>query len=77
MGISALPIHAGRRSEEMEELHQTLRHYGLEAHMPLAVKEVLKGIAALKLGQPSETGERTWNLMETLESLQKNGFLQK
>ena len=73
--ISALPIHAGRRSEEMEELHQTLRHYGLEAHMPPAVKAVLKGIAALNLGRPSETGDRDWSLEETLESLQSNGFM--
>jgi 3-hydroxyisobutyrate dehydrogenase-like beta-hydroxyacid dehydrogenase len=75
--ISALPIHAGRRSEEMEELNQTLNHYGLQAHMPLAVKEVLKGIAALNLGRPSETGERSWNLMQTLDALQEGGFLQK
>jgi 3-hydroxyisobutyrate dehydrogenase-like beta-hydroxyacid dehydrogenase len=73
--INALPVHAGRRAEEMVELAQTLAHKGMKSHMAPAVRKVLKEIAALKLGKASETGARAGDLRETLELMEKNGLL--
>jgi hypothetical protein len=73
--INALPVHAGRRAEEMVELAQTLAHKGMKSHMAPAVRRVLKEIASLKLGKASETGTRKGDLRETLELMEKSGLL--
>ncbi|MEK7782758.1 MAG: DUF1932 domain-containing protein, partial [Candidatus Binatota bacterium] len=75
--IAALPVHAGRRAEEMKELSQTFAHYGLKAVMAPATEKVLKSIAALEAGKASETGERKGNLLETTELFFQRGLLQK
>jgi 3-hydroxyisobutyrate dehydrogenase-like beta-hydroxyacid dehydrogenase len=75
--IAALPIHAGRRAEEMRELRQTFRHHGLEAVIAPATAKILEQIAALDCGQPSETGGREGDLLETLELFYQRGLLQK
>ncbi|MEK7341612.1 MAG: DUF1932 domain-containing protein [Candidatus Binatota bacterium] len=75
--IAALPVHAGRRAEEMKELIQTFAHYGLKAVMAPATEKVLKSIAALEAGKASETGERKGNLLETTELFFQRGLLQK
>jgi putative dehydrogenase len=75
--IAALPIHAGRRAEEMRELRQTFRHHGLEAVIAPATAKILEQIAALDCGRPSETGGREGDLLETLELFYQRGLLQK
>ena len=74
--IAALPVHAGRRAEEMRELSRTFAHYGLKAVMAPATEKVLKAIASLNAGEASETGERKGNLLETLELFFQRGLLQ-
>lgn len=74
--IAALPVHAGRRAEEMRELSRTFAHYGLKAVMAPATQKVLKAIASLNAGEASETGERKGNLLETLELFFQRGLLQ-
>lgn len=61
----------------MVELSQTFRHYGLKAIMAPATEKVLKGIAALNLGKPSDRGARDGGLLETLELFFQSGLLQK
>jgi hypothetical protein len=75
--IAALPVHAGRRAEEMRELRQTFRHHGLEAVIAPATAKILDQIAALDCGKPSETGGREGDLLETLELFFERGLLQK
>lgn len=75
--IAALPVHAGRRAEEMDELNRTFRYHGLTAVMAPAIQKVLKSIAALEAGKASETGERKGNLLETTELFFQRGLLQK
>ncbi|MBI4490999.1 MAG: NAD(P)-dependent oxidoreductase [Deltaproteobacteria bacterium] len=74
--IAALPVHAGRRAEEMAELSQTFRHNGLKAVMAPATQKILKGIASLNAGKASETGAREGALVETLELFFQKGLLQ-
>ncbi len=75
--IAGLPVHAGRRAEEMAELTQTFRHYGLEAIMAPATQKVLMGIAALNVGSASEVGVREGALLDTLELFFQSGLLQE
>lgn len=75
--IAALPVHAGRRAEEMDELARTFRHHGLKAVMAPATQKVLEAIASLHTGEASETGERKGNLPETLELFFQKGLLQQ
>lgn len=76
-GIAALPVHAGRRAEEMRELAATFRHHGLRAVMAPATEKILREIAALDCGKPSETGGRDGDLGATLELFLERGLLQK
>ncbi len=76
-GISSLPVHAGRRAEEMRELRQTFRHHGLKAVIAPATQKMLEQIAALDCGKPSETGGREGDLLETLELFFQSGLLQE
>lgn len=75
--IAALPIHAGRRAEEMRELRETFRHHGLKAVIAPATAKILEQIAELDCGRPSETGGREGDLLETLELFFQRGLLQK
>jgi L-threonate 2-dehydrogenase len=75
--IAALPIHAGRRAEEMAELRETFRHNGLKAVIAPATQKILRQIAALDCGKPSETGGREGDLHETLELFFQRGLLQE
>lgn len=75
--IAALPVHAGRRAEEMVELAQTFRHHGLRPVMAPATRKVLGEIAALNAGKASETGARERALLETLELFFHRGLLQE
>jgi putative dehydrogenase len=75
--IAALPVHAGRRAEEMRELGETFRHHGLKAVIAPATKKVLEQIAALDCGKASETGARDGDLLETVELFFSRGLLQK
>lgn len=71
-----MPVHAGRRAEEMGELSRTFRHHGLKAVMVPASTKVLNSIAALNAGTASETGTREGDLLETLELFFQRGLLQ-
>ncbi len=75
--IAALGVHAGRRAEEMAELAETFRHYGLKAIMAPATKKLLTSIAALNVGKTSETGAREGTLLDALEIFFQNGLLQE
>lgn len=75
--IAALPVHAGRRAEEMRELRATFQHHGLKAVIAPATQKVLEQIAALDCGKPSETGGRAGDLLETLELFFQRGLLQQ
>lgn len=75
--IAALPVHAGRRAEEMDELNQTFRHHGLRAVMAPATRKILEAIASLNAGEASETGEKKGNLLETVELFFQRGLLQE
>jgi hypothetical protein len=61
----------------MRELRQTFRHHGLEAVIAPATAKILEQIAALNCGQPSETGGREGDLLETLELFYQRGLLHK
>ena len=74
--IVGLRIHAGRRAEEMDELKRTFHSHGLKSFMAPAAQKVLQAIAALNLGQASDSGARQGDLPETLESFYSNGLLQ-
>ena len=76
-GIAALPVHTGRRAEEMRELGETFRHNGLKAVMAPATAKILEQIAELDCGKPSEHGGREGDLLETLELFFERGLLQK
>ena len=75
--IASLPVHAGRRAEEMRELRATFRHHGLKAVIAPATQKMLEQIAALDCGKPSETGAREGELLETLELFFQRGLLQE
>jgi 3-hydroxyisobutyrate dehydrogenase-like beta-hydroxyacid dehydrogenase len=75
--IIALRVHAGRRSEEMDELKRTFKHHGMTAFMAPAAQKVLQSIAALEIGKASPTGEREGEVLETLELFFQRGLLQK
>jgi 3-hydroxyisobutyrate dehydrogenase-like beta-hydroxyacid dehydrogenase len=75
--IAALPVHAGRRAEEMGELRATFRHHGLKAVIAPATQKILEQIAALDCGKPSESGGREGDLLETLELFFQRGLLQE
>ena len=75
--IAALPVHAGSRAEEMDELEQTFQHYGLKSEMAPATRKVLNAIAALNIGKASEDGTRRGTLVETLQMFVDNGLLKK
>jgi 3-hydroxyisobutyrate dehydrogenase-like beta-hydroxyacid dehydrogenase len=75
--IVALRVHAGRRSEEMDELTRTFNHHGMTPFMAPAAKKVLQSIAALEIGKASATGEREGELLATLELFFQKGLLQK
>jgi 3-hydroxyisobutyrate dehydrogenase-like beta-hydroxyacid dehydrogenase len=75
--IVGLQIHAGRRAEEMDELKRTFDSQGLDSFMAPAAQKVLEAIAALNLGQPSDSGARRGELTETLELFYEKGLLQR
>lgn len=75
--IAALTLHAGRRAEEMRELTETYRHYGLEAVIAPATRRMLEEIAALDLGKPSESGAREGDLLQALELFAQRGLLER
>jgi 3-hydroxyisobutyrate dehydrogenase-like beta-hydroxyacid dehydrogenase len=71
----SLPLHAGRRAEEMVELRETYLHYGLNPIVVPAVQKVLKGIAALKPGEGAGARARTESLVEMIKSFTERGLL--
>ena len=71
----SLPLHAGRRAEEMVELRETYLHYGLNPVLVPAVQKVLKGIAALKPGEGAGARARTESLVEMIKSFTERGLL--
>lgn len=75
--ITALPIHAGRRAEEMRELGETFRRHGLKAVIAPATAKILEQIAELDCGRPSETGGREGDFLETLELFFERGLLRE
>ena len=75
--IVGLQIHAGRRAEEMDELKRTFNSQGLDSFMAPAVQKVLQAIAALNVGQASDSGLRHGDLAETLELFYEKGLLRR
>jgi len=73
--ILSLPLHAGRRSEEMVELRETYLHYGLNPIVVPSVEKVLKAIAALKPGEGAGASARAESLVETIKSFTERGLL--
>ncbi|MBI4528935.1 MAG: NAD(P)-dependent oxidoreductase [Deltaproteobacteria bacterium] len=73
--IVALPVHAGRRAEEMIELAQTFRSHGLRPIMAPATQKLLKAIAELNTAHPSETGRREGDLLDVLEQFFQKGLM--
>ncbi len=71
----SLPLHAGRRAEEMVELRETYLHYGLNPIVVRSVEKVLKAIAALKPGEGAGARARTESLVEMIKSFTKRGLL--
>lgn len=76
-GIVSLPLHAGRRSEEMAELADTFRHFGLKPTVTPSIEKILQAVAALELGEPSATGERKGSLVETINLFADRGLLSR
>ena len=74
--IAALPIHAGRRAEEMRELRATFQHHRLKAVIAPATQKILEQMASLDCGAASETGGRDGELLETVELFYQRGLLQ-
>jgi hypothetical protein len=74
--IVGLCIHAGRRAEEMDELKRTFNAHGLDSFMAPAAQKVLEAIAALNVGQASDSGARQGDLLGTLEIFYGKGLLQ-
>ena len=75
--IVGLQIHAGRRAEEMDELKRTFIAHGLDSFMAPAAQKVLQAIAALNVGQASDSGTRHGDLAETLELFYNKGLLRR
>ena len=73
--ILSLPLHAGRRSEEMVELRETYLHYGLNPIVVPSVERVLKAIAALKPGEGVGASARAESLVEVIKSFTARGLL--
>lgn len=73
--ITALPVHAGRRAEEMAELARTLRYYGLRPIMAPATRRLLTSIALLKTARAAETPERPLDLRAALDLFSSRGLL--
>lgn len=73
----SLPLHAGRRAEEMVELRETYLHFGLNPAVVPAVEKVLKGIAGLKTGDGAVARARTESLVEMIKSFTERGLLRK
>ncbi len=71
----SLPLHAGRRAEEMVELRETYLHYGLNPIIVPAVEKVLKGIAALKPGEGAGRKARADSLVDVIKSFTERGLL--
>ena len=74
--IIGLRIHAGRRAEEMDELKRTFNTHGLNSYMAPGAQKVLQAIAALDVGQVSDSGARQGDLADTLELFYEKGLLQ-
>ncbi len=73
----SLPLHAGRRAEEMVELRETYHHYGLNPMVVPGVEKVLKGIAALKPGEGAGSEARAEPLVEIIKSFTERGLLRR
>ncbi len=73
--ILSLPLHAGRRSEEMVELRETYLHYGLNPIVVRSVEKVLKAIAALRPGEGAGASARGESLVEIIKSFTERGLL--
>ena len=71
----SLPLHAGRRAEEMVELRETYLHYGLNPVVVPAVQKVLRGIAALEPGEGAGASARAESLVEIIKSFTERGLL--
>ncbi len=68
--ILDLPMHAGRRSEEMEELAGACREMGLPMGMALAGRDSLKAIGDLRLrDRYDEATMEAWDFGSVLEVL--------
>lgn len=75
--ITSLPIHAARRAEEMAELRDTFRHYGLEPVVTPSIEQILESVARLEEKKTSETGSREGALVDTINRFFEKGLLQK
>lgn len=75
--IAALTLHAGRRAEEMRELTETFRHFGLEPVIAPATRKILEEIAALELAAPSASGAREGELLDALELFSRRRLLER
>ncbi|NIO09343.1 MAG: DUF1932 domain-containing protein [Deltaproteobacteria bacterium] len=71
----SLPLHAGRRAEEMVELRETFLHHGINPVLIPAVQKVLKGIAALKKTGDAGGRTRADSLEEMIRSFAEKGLL--
>ncbi len=73
--ILSLPVHAARRSEEMAELCDTYRHFGLNPIVVPSVERILKAIADLKPGEVLPADTRGETLVKTIKLFSERGLL--
>lgn len=73
----SLPLHAARRSEEMAELSDTLRHFGLNPIVLPSVGKVLRAIADLKFGEFSPASTSAKEPVELIKLFSKLGLLRR
>ena len=68
--LPRVPFRAGRRSDEMEELSETMRVAGLDPVMAPASKQMLKSIGDLDLRSVySDADEAKWDIVDVVEIL--------
>jgi hypothetical protein len=70
--LPTYPVHAGRRGQELAEVHATLSQLGLHAALTPAVEQLTKTMADCFTASDQD---RTWSVPEIINELYARGFL--
>jgi len=73
----SLPLQAARRSEEMAELRNTFRHFGLNPIVVPSVGKILRAIADLKIGEASPPITRGQTPTEIIRLFAERGLMRR